>query len=107
ERIVEWMHKRPTRLGQQLVQPLEGLSGITRLQVDGRAVVPRRLELLLAHAVPHHDQRIDTLESGAVRERLSVVPGRDSDHATSLFVGRQRRKLVEHAARLERAGALK
>jgi hypothetical protein len=36
-----------------------------------------------------------------------VISGRDPDHATRLLLGRQRGELVEHPARLERAGALK
>jgi hypothetical protein len=67
------------------VEALEGLRRVLRLEVDLRAVGARRLDLLRARSLPHHQQRVGALERSAVRERLSVVPGRDADHAVPLL----------------------
>src|SRR5438067_3550416 len=105
-RIVESMYERATGLGDELAEALERGQRVARLEVNRAAISPRRLDLLLAHALPHDDQRVHALERGAVRERLRVVPGRDPDHAARLLLGREQGELVQDTARLERAGAL-
>ena len=36
--------------------------------------------------LPHHDERVDALDGGRVRERLRVVAGGDGDHAARLLL---------------------
>ena len=106
ERVVERMDERPTGLANVVVEPLERLDGIGRLEVDGRAVAARRRDLGRARARVHDDEAVDPLERRAPGERLRVVPGGDPDHAALLLLGRQRGELVQDAARLERARLL-
>ena len=86
---------------------VERLGGVGGLEVDGRAVAARRRRSSAALA-PCHMTTSASMPStrGAVGERLRVVAGGDRDHAARLLLRRQRRELVQHAARLERAGAL-
>ena len=108
ERVVERVDERPAGLLDQL-----GAAGRTprparrasRSTVG--AVAARGGDLLRARA--RHMTTRQSIPSlrGAVGERLRVVAGRDPDDTPrACSSGGQRRELVEHAARLERAGAL-
>ena len=100
------MDEHAAGLGHQLVEPLESLRAVARLQVDLRTVGARRLDLQRIRVPPHDDERVDPVGCSAVRERLRVVSCRDADHAARAFVIAQRGQLVQHPARLERARAL-
>jgi hypothetical protein len=106
ERIFEGMDEHAAGLFLKLAQTLERLGRVRGLEVDRRAVATRRVDLELVRAPPHDQQRIDACRRSAERDRLRVVAGRDRDHAPRALLVCQRRKLREHAARLERAGAL-
>ena len=106
QRVVKGMDERPSGLPDVLVQPLERLDGVRRFDVDLGAVAPRGGDLCLAGARIHDDEAVDLLQRRAPREGLGVVAGGDPDHAALLLLRRQRRELVEDAARLERAGLL-
>ena len=72
---------------------------------DG-AVTPCRRDLRGARARVHDDEAVDSLRGRSPGERLGVVSGGDPDHAACLLLRAQRGELVQHAARLERAGLL-
>ena len=103
---VERVHERAPGVLDQLLEPVERLARAGRRQVDLGAVRPRRLDLLRARALPHHDQGGDPFERCAVGERSGVVAGRDPDHSARLLLRRERGEVGQHAARLERPGAL-
>ena len=81
QRVVERMHERSAGLLDQLREPVEGLGRAGRLEVDLGAVAARGLDLRLARALPHDDQRVEPLRGRTPGERLRVVAGRDADHA--------------------------
>jgi hypothetical protein len=100
------MHERAAGLPPELLEPLEHLCWVPGREVDLGAVTPRRSDLRLAGRPPHHEERVDSLEGGAVRERLCVVPCRGGDHAAAPLVLGKPAQRVEDAARLERARPL-
>ena len=106
DRVVERMDERAAGRRDHLRQPLERARGVDGLEVDGGAVAPRRGDLRLARALPHHDEGVEALRSRAPGQCGRVVPGRDPDHAALPLGRRQRCKPVEHAADLEAPGAL-
>src|SRR5207248_11200185 len=54
--IVESVDERATGLGDELAEALERGQRVGRLEVDRAAIGPRRLDLLLAHALPHRSE---------------------------------------------------
>jgi len=106
ERVVERVHERATGLRDQVVQARERVGRVVGLEVDRRAVLARRFDLLLRRTTPHHDECVDLLLRCREGDGLRVVAGADRDHAVRALVGRQAADLVQRTAHLERAGAL-
>ena len=106
ERVVEGMDERPACLLLELSQPVEHGLRSRRFEVDLGAVAPSGGDLGRTRRRPHHEQRVETFEPGAVRQRLRMVACGDADHASRALLRRQRAQLVQDAARLERARAL-
>ncbi len=105
-RLVERMDERPSGLGDQLVEAVERRRRALGLLVDRRSVAARRRDLQLVGALPHDDQRVDSLLARGPGDGLGVVAGGDRDHAVPLLLVGQLREPVERAAHLERARAL-
>ncbi len=105
-RVVERMHERPARLLGKREQALMGLRGALGFEVDLGAVRPGGLHLARVRVAPHEDAARGAVERGRVRRALGGVARRPGDDAASLLLGRERRDLREHPARLERARAL-
>ena len=100
-----WTSVRPVS-AWSVARRVEGVGRVGRLEVDGRAVASRRVDLLLGRALPHHDEGVGAFRGGGERDGLGVVAGADRDHAACFLLGGQAAELVQRAAGLERAGAL-
>jgi hypothetical protein len=95
------VHERALALLPELLEPLEGLGGVARVEVDCGAVGPGRSDLRLARPLPHDDEAVDSLERAPIGEALRVVSRRDRDHAALLLLGREGGEPREDAAGLE------
>jgi hypothetical protein len=106
ERVVEGMNESPALVGLDLLDALEGLGRVRRLEVDRGAVAAGSGDLLLTCPRPHDDEAVDPLERAAVGEGARMVPGGDRDDAAGALVRGERGELREDAADLERARLL-
>ncbi len=80
-------------------------AGIVGLEVDRRAVAARRGDLRGARAAPHDDERVEPSAAAPQASACAWLPAEMPITPRALLLGRQRREPVEHAARLEGAGA--
>jgi hypothetical protein len=105
-RVVERVDEDASRLLDELEKPLVRLGGIRRGEIDLCAVAPRRLHLERVRRAPHEDGARDARLARRERGPLRGVPGRPGHDPAGLLLVRERRDLVQHSSRLERAGLL-
>ena len=104
-RIVEGVDEREVALALQCEARLEE---VCLGQHDLAAVTPRRIDLALLRRARHDDRGLGCRAIVAPQaERLGVISRREGDHAASARLLIERGELVQHTARLERAGLLK